>query len=108
MKDPEFKAANKVFVGNIRKQKEDGLDTSKHYMPLSKEHLEQIYVNYFDPHWDNCARALQYKVYFNVSYFLGSCDSEGLRKLKKNSFEILKTPDSVEYLQVIYNESTKK
>lgn len=40
MHDIEFKASNTVFSGNLRIQKENGLDKSSHRPPISTEHME--------------------------------------------------------------------
>ena len=49
---------------------------------------EQIYKDYFSDHYNNDPRCLQHKVYFDIAYFLGKGGKEGLRELRKDSFEI--------------------
>ena len=95
-------------TGNLRDQKEKGLNKSRHRPPLSQEHIEQIYKNYFVPHWDNDPRCLQHKVYFDIAYFLGKRGKEGLRELKKNSFNLKTNSQDRQYLELSYNEATKK
>ena len=97
-----------LFLGNLRDQKEKGLYKSRRWPPLTQDHIEQIYENYFLPHFDNDPCCLQHKVYFEIAYFLGKCGKEGLRDLKKNSFSIKKTAQGREYLKLNYNEATKK
>ena len=40
--------------------------------------------------------------------YMGKRGTEGLHNLKKNSFAILTNSDGREYLELKYNESTKK
>ena len=79
-------------------QKEKGLDTSKRHHPISRNHLIQIYENYFDDHFDNDPRCLQHKVYFDIASFMGKRGSEGLRQLREESFNILTNSEGKEYL----------
>ena len=84
------------------------MDRSKPYRPLSQEHKFQIYENYFEPHFDNDPTGLQHKIYFDLAYYMGKRGTEGLRSLKKDSFEIKQNNGGREYLELVYNESTKK
>ena len=95
-------------AGNLRDQKEKGFDKSRHHPPLPREHLYQIYTNYFIPHYTNDPLCLQHKVYFDMAFFLGKRGQEGLRQLKKNSFALKVNESGSEYLELTYNESTKK
>ena len=97
-----------IFTGNLRDQKEKGLDKSRRRPPLSQTHVKQIYNNYFIPHYDNDPRCLQHKVYFDIAYFLGKIAKEGLRALTKDSFSIKTNDEGREYLELSYNEATKK
>ena len=51
---------------------------------------------------------MQHKVYFDIAFFLGKRGQEGLRQLKKNSFALKLNQNNQEYLELTYNESTKK
>lgn len=108
MHDAEFKAANRVFTGNIRLQKEQGLDKSSHRTPVSQEHMQQIYDNYFVPHWSNDPKCLQHKIFFDLVYFMGRRGKEKLRELKKEWFVFKKDGAGAEYVELIINEATKK
>ena len=57
---------------------------------------------------DNDPHCLQHKVYFDIAYFMGKCGKEGLRELKKSSFILKNTSRGCEYLELTYNEATKK
>ena len=70
--------------------------------------MKQIYQNYFIPHYDNEPVCLQHKVYFDIAFYLGKRGTEGLHDMKKNSFGFFTTDDKKEYLQLTYNECTKK
>ena len=102
--------ALKIFLlelpGNLCDVKDNGLDTSRCHQPISQTDLDTIYTNYFMPHFDNDPRCLQHKIYFDIAFFLGKRGLEGLRKLTKNCFEL--TSDGKEYLELKFNESTKK
>ena len=108
MKDAEFKHANRVFSGNLVVQKSKGLDKSSTHRPISPEHLVQIFDNYLVPPWDNDLKCLQLKVYFDITYYLGKWGVEGLREMEKDSFVFKTNSDNREYMQLSYNERTKK
>lgn len=108
MHDREFQHANKVFSGNLHIQKQLGLDVTRHKPPLPKDHMEKAFANYFEPHWDNDPKCLQLKVYFDLAYYMERRAKQGLRELQKDSFAIGKTPDGREYIELKYNEATKK
>ena len=106
--DSEFKAANRAFSGNLRKQKDEGHNTSKSHRPIEEGHMKQIYDDYFIPHWNKDPVCLQHKVYFDIVYFLGKRGVEGLRELKKEGFEIKLNHEDCEYLILKHNETTKR
>ena len=51
---------------------------------------------------------LQHKVFFDLLFYTGRCGKEGLRKLKKDSFQIKTSAGGFEYYEVTFNEVTKK
>ena len=89
-------------------KKEKGLDKRRHHPPLSRDHIDQIFTNYFIPHWNNDPRCLQHKVYFDIAFFLGKRGQEGLCQLKKQSFALKQNEQGREYLELTYNEAMKK
>ena len=84
----------------MKKQKDEGKDTSSSHKPIEEGHIKQIYEDYFIPHWNNDPVCLQHKVCFNIANFLGKCRAEGLRELKKDSFEIKLNKDGREFMQL--------
>ena len=108
MRDTEFKRTNKVFSGNSVVQKSKSLDTSSSHRPIGSAYLDQIFENYLVPHWENDPKCLQLKVYLDIMFFLGKRGVEGLREMKKSIFVSKLNPQGREYLELTYNESTKK
>ena len=97
-----------LFEGNLREQKEQGFDKSRRKQPITQTDLEKIYTDYFIPHFDNDPRCLQHKIFFEISFFLGKRGLEGLRDLKKDSFQLKATSEGKEYYELTFNEATKK
>ena len=113
MSDKEFKQANKILTGVQRKNRKEGLDKSRRKPTLSPEDLNEIYENYFEPNFEHDPTCLQLKVYFEIVYYLARRGNEGLQELTKDSFEIKTIEkrgkgESGEYLQMTFNECTKK
>ena len=109
MQDKQFLQANKVFTGRLCDNKEKGLDTSHPQEASEKEDLEKLFDSYFLPGVQNCnMEILLHKIFFDIVYYTGRRGKEGLRNLTKDSFELKVASDGVEYLQMMYNEKTKK
>lgn len=109
MHNDSFQNANKVFTGVLRVNKQNGLDVRKPKVAISKANVEKLYQEYFIPGlMAGNSEILLHKVFFDIVYFMSRRAKEGLRKLRKDSFEFLTTPDGVEYIQIKYNEVTKK
>ena len=51
---------------------------------------------------------LLHKVFFDVMYYTERRGKEGLRELKKSSFDVKTGPDGTDYIQINFNEKTKK
>ena len=98
-----------MFKGHLRDNKEKGLDVSVCKQPIEKHDLEKLYQNYFilGLSCEN-TQVLQYKVFFDLLYYMGRHGTEGLCDLKTSSFELCKTPDGNEYIHLNFNEKTKK
>ena len=75
---------------------------------MSQQHIEEVYEKYFNDHPENDPRCLQHKVYFDIAYFMGKRGKEGLRELKKQSFEIKQNDTGREYIELNYNPVSKK
>ena len=109
MNDRQFLQANKVFTGRLRDNKEKGLDTSKPRQPIQQHDLENLFKNYFTPGIEKLdTQVLVHKVFFDVVYYTGRRAKEGLRELSKNSFIVKKGSDGKQYIEITFNEKTKK
>ena len=109
MQDQEFLQANRVFTGRMQDNKEKGLDVSKPRIPIEKEDLEKLFNVYFLPglHKGD-TEVLLHKTFFDIIYYTGRHGKEGLRNLCKSSFVVKTASDGVEYIQMTFNEKTKK
>lgn len=109
MQNIQFLSANKVFKGRLRKLKQLGYDLSHTCKEIiTDEEIEKIYKDYFMPNMHHNPRALQHKVYLELSFQMARRGKQNLHKLKKDSFEIKTNPEGREYIQMNFNEATKK
>lgn len=109
MQNETFQNTNRVFCRVLRDNKEQGLDTSKPKSSILPGDLEKLYEEYFLPGLaDENVEILQHKVFFDLLYFTSRRGKEGLRKLKKEYFEVKETPEGLEYIELVVNEVTKK
>ena len=109
MNDKNFLQANKVLTGRLRDNKEKGKDTSKRRLAIDQEDLQKLFKTYFTPamqHLDT--NILVQKVFFDIVYYTGRRGKEGLRDLDKNSFEIKTGSDGLDYIELTFNEKSKK
>ena len=108
MQDQDFLQANKVFNRRLRDNKEKGLDVSHACKPIEKTDLEKLFDEYSLPGVRSSnTEVLLHKTFFDIIYYTGHRGKEGLRNLKKSSFEIKIGPDGNEYIEMTYNEKTK-
>ena len=49
-----------------------------------------------------------HKVFFDIMYYTGRRAKEGLRNLTKNSFDLKISPGGTEYIEINFNETTKR
>lgn len=109
MNDKQFQNANKVFTGVLHINKQNGLDVRKPKVLISREDITKLYDEYPIPGLSTGnTEILPHKVFFDVVYYLSRRAKKGLRALRKDSFEFLKTPDGTEYIQIAYNKVSKK
>ena len=92
MHDSEFNQANRILRGMLRKQKMDGLHTTKRKPVLTKKDLQQI-MDYFAKDFDCNPVTLQQKVYFDLTFFMGRRGNEGNTALRKDSLEVNQAED---------------
>ena len=110
MNDRIFTQANLVLTGQLRDNKEKGLDTAAPRNSIEKEDVERLFKEYFS----KCVRdkidteILLHKVFWDIMYYRGRRGKEGLRKLSKKFFVIKKAPSGDEFIEITFNEKTKK
>ena len=99
-------AANQVFVGKVRKMRQDGLDKTKHKDAVTAADMRKLYdggiLFVADP------VALQWIVYVEVSLHFCRRGREGLCELKKDSFVVKCDANGREYVTMAYHELEKK
>ena len=109
MQDKIFLQCNKVFTGRLRDNKEKGLDISQPREAIEKDDVEKLFQTYFLPGIKSGdTEVLLHKTLFDILYYTGRRGKEGLRHLTKSSFKIKTASDGVEYIQMTFNEKTKK
>lgn len=109
MHNDVFQNANSVFSGVLRDNKEKGFDVSKPKSSISPGDLEKLYENYFLPGLQaENTEVLQHKVFFDLMYYTARRGRQGLRGLRKEWFELKKTAEGREYIEITINETTKK
>ena len=110
MNDREFKQANLVFTGRLRDNKDKGLDTSMPRVALEKEDVEKLFKEYFPQAVADTVNTeiLLHKVFFDIMYYTGRRGKEGLRDLSKTSFEVKTSANKKEFIEITFNEKTKK
>lgn len=105
MNSPEFTTSNRMLFAVIKNLKENGLDFTTHFPPISKADLEILQdsssFNLTNP------KQLQQKVFFDIMINFARRGQENLRSLKKNSFKFDHDDLGLEYCEVRYNEKTK-
>ena len=110
MNDRVFTQANLVFSGRLRDNKDKGLDVSAPRIALDKEDLEKLFNEYFPKAAgdDLNTEVLLHKIFFDIMYYTGRRGKEGLRSLDKNSFVVKSGGDGMEFIEITFNEKTKK
>ena len=109
MNDRDFLQANKVLTGRLRDNKEKGKDKSKRRIAIEQDDLEKLFKSYFTPAMQTLdTYMLVQKIFFDIVYYTGRRGKEGLRDLNKKSFEIKTGSDGLDYIELTFNEKTKK
>ena len=104
-KDTIFHSANQVLYGIVKDMRRQGLDTTKHKDPIAPADINKMYSS--GTLSNNNPTALQYKVWFDLSFHFGRRGREGLRELRKYSFVIKTDAENREYIVNAYNEKEK-
>ena len=104
--DADFKPANLVFTGRLKQNRADGNDVTKHKDAIEPGDIVQMYAS--GTLSNESPKALQYKVFFEISLHFARRAKEGLRELNKNSFEIKTDHTGIRFATIAYNEKSKK
>ena len=100
-----FASSKRMWDAVVKKNKQDGKCKAKSWPAIEKLDFAKLKqdssFNMSDPN------QLQEKVFFDIQLFFGRRGREGLRSLKKSSFDIKKDDSGVEYCEIAFNESTK-
>ncbi|XP_072033159.1 uncharacterized protein KIAA1958-like [Amphiura filiformis] len=103
--NPQFNAANHVYMGVIKRLKRLGLDVSEPHPAISNGDLQKMLsskkLSKEDP------RSLQRLVWFYLEFHFCRRGSEGLRELRKDSFIAREDDTGARYYTMAYNEATK-
>ena len=71
--------------------------------------MKTLFNNYFHKAVESQnTKILLHKVFFDILYYTGRRAKEGFRELSKNSFEIKKGSNGLEFVEITFNEKTKK
>ena len=109
MQNEVFQNATQVFKGKLRKNKQEGHDNSAPRTEISQEDLQKLNHEYFIQGLENGnMEVLLHKVFFDFMYHTGRRGKKGLRSLTKKSFDVKKGADGVEFIEINFNEVTKK
>ena len=93
----------------MRENKELGLDVSKPRDSIDQEDMNKLFEQYFKPGIERKdTHVLLQKVFFDIVYYTGRRAKEGLHQLDKKSFEVKTGSDDMEYIEITFNEKTKK
>ena len=97
------------LTGRLRDNKEKGKDKSKCRIAIEQHDLEKLFKSYFTPAIQTLdTYVLVQKIFFDIVYYTGHRGKEGLRDLNKKSFEIKTGSDGLDYIELTFNEKTKK
>ena len=89
--------------------KEKGLDVSKARAAIEQNDLQKLFNVYFLEGLNKGdTEVLLHKIFFDIIYYTGRRGKEGLRNLRKSSFQLKVGADNVEYIEMTFNEKTKK
>ncbi|XP_078597018.1 uncharacterized protein LOC144873494 [Branchiostoma floridae x Branchiostoma japonicum] len=104
LKNKEFKAANKVYIGVLKQLKRDGQDTDKSYPPILTSDITKMFKTK-TLSVDNPV-ALQRLVFFYLSFYFCQRGRENLRNFKVGDF-IPNTEGGRKYYTLKNNENQK-
>ena len=86
--DPEFIRANKLFLGLLKENKQEGCGQVIHKETITDNDKEKLFAYFEDRMKSPDSKALQQICLFNIIYFMGQRRRENLRSMKKDTFKI--------------------
>ena len=103
--DPAFIGANNVLKGHIKVNKASGLDVSESYPPITKADKTLMYSS--GTLSNDSPKALQHKVYYELTLHFGRRAREGLHDLEQKDFVFKCDSEGIEYATLAYNPAEK-
>ena len=103
--DPEFSSSKIMFKAVITDLKKKGYGGTEHKPPISGEDLQLLYKS--DVFNIDTTHGLQKKVWFDLVLYLCRRGRENLREMTKNTFEISKDAQGLEYVFQTHDEMDK-
>ena len=105
MRDVEFKSANNVLIGTVKKMKREGKDITHSFVPISSDDLKKLVqsgiLSVNDP------IKLQDLVWFSIQFYLCRRGCEGVKDLRKESFRFHTDASGKPFVTLAYNEASK-
>jgi hypothetical protein len=105
IQDRDYAPANQVFTAVLKELRRQGLDTTKHKAVIEHNDIEKMYKS--GTLSNTNPRALQRKVFFELSLHFARRGREGLRSLTKDTFVIKVDATGNKYITQSYNEKEK-
>ena len=105
MQDRDFAPANQVFTAVLKELRRDGMDKTKHKDVIEKEDIEKMFAT--GALGTDNPLSLQRKIFFDISFHFARRGREGLRSLKKSSFEVQTDATGKKYVAQTFNEKEK-
>ena len=77
---------------------------------LEQSDVEKLFDEYFTKTVADKldTEVLPHEVFFDIMYYTGRRGKEGLRNLTKTSFAVKSGPDIKDYIEITFNEKSKK
>ncbi len=92
-----------MYDGYLNKLCEDGKDTSEHKPPIEPADIDKLYEKVFV----DTPQGLQYRMFYELLMHFGRRGREGLRELRKDTFEVKEDGNGQEYVRITCNELEK-
>ena len=103
--DVEFNSSCTAFTAEVTELKRKGLAKVEHYPPITEADMKKLYssgiFNLENP------KNLQWKVFFELLFYLCRRGEENLRTLTKDHFKIKMASDNSRYIEKVIDELDK-